>query len=118
MAYSEKALNYFYNPMNVGKITDDVGVSHVLFGSPETHLVVNFDVKIQDGLIVDAKFKAYGGVNVIAGASFITEYVRNKSVNEVKMNLDSNLLMKEMDWSGYEMPIALTLLMALNKVIV
>lgn len=115
MNFSNITLTHFENPKNVGRILGGNSVVHSLFGSPESHFVVTFDLKIEDSIIVDAKFKAYGGVNVIAGASFLTEFVKGKTVTEVLKSVDMNFMVENMQWGTLEMPVAISLVAALQK---
>lgn len=116
MKYSPITMNYFNNPVNVGRLNDS-SAKHVLYGSPYEHLLISFDVVVENNLVKDAKFKAYGGVNVIAGACYITDFVKGKGVNDIKAELDMNYLISVMKWDSKDLPIALALVEAIHKVL-
>ena len=85
MAYSEKVVEHYENPRNVGsfeKGDDTVGTGMV--GAPACGDVVKLQIKLnpQTGLIVDAKFKTYGCGSAIASSSLVTEWVKGKSLDE------------------------------------
>lgn len=85
MAYSEKVINHFENPRNVGsfkKTDDDVGIG--LVGAPACGDVLQLSIKVNPatGVIEDAKFKTYGCGSAIASSSLITEWVKGKSLDE------------------------------------
>ena len=81
MAYSEKVIDHYENPRNVGKMDDtskDVGTGMV--GAPACGDVMRLQIKVEDGIITDAKFKTYGCGSAIASSSLLTEWVRGKSL--------------------------------------
>lgn len=84
MAYSEKVLDHYEHPRNVGsmdKNEDDVGTGMV--GAPACGDVMKLQIKVgKDGLIEDAKFKTYGCGSAIASSSLVTEWVKGKTVDE------------------------------------
>ena len=84
MAYSEKLLDHFKKPKNVGtldKNSDTVGTG--LVGAPECGDVMRLQIKIDDdGVIEDAKFKTYGCGSAIASSSLVTEMVKGKTLDE------------------------------------
>src|SRR6187431_602683 len=84
MAYSDKVLDHYENPRNVGsfdKGSDDVGTGMV--GAPACGDVMKLQIKVNDqGLIEDAKFKTYGCGSAIASSSLVTEWVKGKSLDE------------------------------------
>jgi len=84
MAYSEKVIDHYENPRNVGsfeKGDDSVGTGMV--GAPACGDVMKLQIKVSDdGLIEDAKFKTYGCGSAIASSSLITEWVKGKSLDE------------------------------------
>ena len=86
MAYSDKVLEHYERPRNVGSLdsgSDDVGTG--LVGAPECGDVMKLQIKVDDkGVISDAKFKTFGCGNAIAASSLATEWVRGKSINEAK----------------------------------
>jgi nitrogen fixation NifU-like protein len=81
MAYSEKVLDHYNNPRNVGsfpKSEDDVGTG--LVGAPACGDLIKLQLKIEDGIITDAKFKTYGCGSAIASSSLVTEWVKGKTL--------------------------------------
>ncbi len=87
MAYSEKVLDHYENPRNVGsfnKDEDDVGTGMV--GAPACGDVMKLQIKVNDdGIIEDAVFKTYGCGSAIASSSLLTEWVKGKSLEEAKL---------------------------------
>ena len=86
MAYSDKVLEHYERPRNVGSLdsgSDDVGTG--LVGAPECGDVMKLQIKVDDdGVIADAKFKTFGCGNAIAASSLATDWVRGKSINEAE----------------------------------
>mgnify|MGYP003327641123 CR=1 FL=1 len=84
MAYSEKVIDHYENPRNVGKFNEndeDVGTGMV--GAPACGDVMRLQIRVSpDGVIEDAKFKTYGCGSAIASSSLLTEWVRGKSLDE------------------------------------
>jgi nitrogen fixation NifU-like protein len=81
MAYSEKVLDHYENPRNVGKLTgDNVGTGMV--GAPACGDVMQLTIAVEDGVIRDAKFKTYGCGSAIASSSLVTEWVKGKTLEE------------------------------------
>ena len=84
MAYSDKVLDHYENPRNVGKLdadAEDVGTGMV--GAPACGDVMRLQIRVSDdGIIEDAKFKTYGCGSAIASSSLLTEWVRGKSLDE------------------------------------
>jgi nitrogen fixation NifU-like protein len=78
--YSRKVMDHFMNPRNVGEIENPDGVGHV--GNPVCGDVMELYIKIQDGIIVDARFKTFGCGAAIATSSMVTEIVKGKSIEE------------------------------------
>ncbi len=85
MAYSEKVLDHYSNPRNVGSLPkDDPSVGTGVVGAPECGDVMKLQLKISDdGIVQDAKFKTFGCGSAIASSSFVTELVKGKTVDEV-----------------------------------
>lgn len=81
--YSEKVLEHFTNPRNVGEITDADGVGQV--GNPKCGDIMKMYLKIEDNVIVDAKFKTFGCGAAVATSSMATEMVKGKTVDEALM---------------------------------
>lgn len=80
MLYSEKVMDHFEHPRNVGEIIDDDAVGQV--GNPRCGDIMKMYLKIEDGVIVDAKFKTFGCGSAIATSSMATELIRGKRVEE------------------------------------
>jgi nitrogen fixation NifU-like protein len=83
MAYSDKVVDHYENPRNVGsfdKNDHDVGTGMV--GAPACGDVMKLQIKVEDGIITDAKFKTYGCGSAIASSSLVTEWVKGKSLDE------------------------------------
>ena len=83
MAYSEKVLDHYENPRNVGVLEDDLTVGTGMVGAPACGDVMKLQIKVNgDGIIEDAKFKTYGCGSAIASSSLVTEWVKGKSLDE------------------------------------
>jgi len=83
MAYSEKVLDHYENPRNVGsldKTSPQVGTGMV--GAPSCGDVLKLSIQVENGIIVDAKFKTYGCGSAIASSSLVTEWVKGKTLDE------------------------------------
>jgi len=84
MAYSEKVIDHYENPRNVGSFDkNDPTVATGMVGAPACGDVMKLQLKISDqGIIEDAKFKTYGCGSAIASSSLVTEWVKGKSIEE------------------------------------
>jgi nitrogen fixation protein NifU and related proteins len=83
MSYSPQLLDHYENPRNVGSLNkDDPEVGVGLVGAPSCGDVLKLSIKVQDGIITDAKFKTYGCGSAIASSSLVTEWVKGKSIEE------------------------------------
>ncbi len=83
MAYSDKVIDHYENPRNVGSFANadsDIGTGMV--GAPACGDVMKLQIKVKDGIITDAKFKTYGCGSAIASSSLVTEWVKGKTLNE------------------------------------
>jgi nitrogen fixation NifU-like protein len=80
MEYSTKVMEHFRNPQNVGEIKDADGVGHV--GNPVCGDIMELYIKVEDGIIKDAKFKTFGCGAAIATSSMVTEMVKGKTIDE------------------------------------
>ena len=78
--YSKKVMDHFKNPRNVGEIENPDGVGHV--GNPVCGDIMELYIKVNDGVIVDAKFKTFGCGAAIATSSIVTELVKGKDIKE------------------------------------
>jgi len=86
MAYSEKVIDHYENPRNVGSMDkNDPQVATGMVGAPACGDVMKLQLKITDeGIIEDAKFKTYGCGSAIASSSLVTEWVKGKSIEEAQ----------------------------------
>ncbi|HSF10490.1 MAG TPA: Fe-S cluster assembly scaffold IscU [Nitrospirales bacterium] len=85
MAYSEKVIDHYNNPRNVGsfqKDADDVGTGVV--GAPECGDVMKLQIKVENDTIVDAKFKTFGCGSAIASSSLATEWLKGKTLEDAQ----------------------------------
>lgn len=84
MAYSEKVINHYENPRNVGKMNaEDPDVGTGMVGAPACGDVMRLQIKVNDaGVIEDAKFKTYGCGSAIASSSLATEWMKGKTLDE------------------------------------
>ena len=83
MAYSEKVIDHYENPRNVGSLpTSDSSVGTGMVGAPACGDVMKLQIKVEDGIITDAKFKTYGCGSAIASSSLVTEWVKGKNLEE------------------------------------
>ncbi len=84
MAYSEKVIDHYENPRNVGKMNDkDSNVGTGMVGAPACGDVMRLQIQVSDeGIIEDAKFKTYGCGSAIASSSLVTEWVKGMSLDE------------------------------------
>jgi nitrogen fixation NifU-like protein len=82
MAYSEKVIDHYENPRNVGKMDIDSTVGTGMVGAPACGDVMRLQIKVEDGIITDAKFKTYGCGSAIASSSLVTEWVKGKTLDE------------------------------------
>jgi nitrogen fixation NifU-like protein len=84
MAYSDKVVDHYENPRNVGSFAkDDSNVGTGMVGAPACGDVMRLQIKVnEDGIITDARFKTYGCGSAIASSSLVTEWVKGKSLEE------------------------------------
>ena len=83
MAYSEKVLDHYENPRNVGSFDkNEVGVGTGMVGAPACGDVMKLQIKVENGIITDARFKTYGCGSAIASSSLVTEWVKGRSIQE------------------------------------
>jgi nitrogen fixation protein NifU and related proteins len=97
MAYSDKVLDHYANPRNVGSFAkDDPDVGTGIVGAPECGDVMKLQLKINDeGIVQDARFKTFGCGSAIASSSYVTELVKGKSVDEV-MQIKNSQIVQEL----------------------
>ena len=96
MAYSNKVIDHYNDPKNVGSFTkDEEGVGTGLVGAPECGDVMKLQIKVEKDRIVDAKFKTFGCGSAIASSSLATEWVKGKSVDEA-MAIENTEIVEEL----------------------
>ena len=97
MAYSDKLLDHFKNPRNVGTLDkSDKNVGTGLVGAPECGDVMRLQIQVsEEGLIEDAKFKTFGCGSAIASSSLATEWLKGKSVDEA-LAIDNMAIVEEL----------------------
>ena len=92
MSYSTKVLDHYENPRNVGKMDDsDPNVGTGMVGAPACGDVMKLQIKVEDGIITDAKFKTYGCSSAIASSSLVTEWVKGMTLNEASSITNSDI---------------------------
>lgn len=93
MAYSDKVLDHYENPRNVGKLdANDASVGTGMVGAPACGDVMRLQIKVNaDGIIEDAKFKTYGCGSAIASSSLLTEWVKGKNLDEAEQILNTHI---------------------------
>src|SRR5207248_3994699 len=83
MAYSDKVVDHFNNPRNMGSFKkDEEGIGTGMVGAPECGDVMKLQIKVQNDTIVDAKFKTFGCGSAIASSSLATEWLKGKTVDQ------------------------------------
>jgi nitrogen fixation NifU-like protein len=97
MAYSEKVLDHYSNPRNVGSFAkDEPDVGTGVVGAPECGDVMKLQLKISDdGIVQDARFKTFGCGSAIASSSYVTELVKGKTIDEV-MKIKNTQIVQEL----------------------
>jgi nitrogen fixation NifU-like protein len=97
MAYSDKVLDHYSNPRNVGSLPkEDPNVGTGVVGAPECGDVMKLQLKISDdGVVEDAKFKTFGCGSAIASSSYVTELVKGKTVDQV-MEIKNTHIVQEL----------------------
>ena len=93
MAYSEKVIEHYENPRNVGSLDkDDPTVGTGMVGAPACGDVMKLQIKVnEEGIIEDAKFKTYGCGSAIASSSLVTEWVKGKTLDEAESIKNSQI---------------------------
>jgi nitrogen fixation NifU-like protein len=83
MAYSDKVIDHYENPRNVGSFTKDQNnIGTGMVGAPSCGDVMKLQIKVENGIITDARFKTYGCGSAIASSSLVTEWVKGKTLDE------------------------------------
>ena len=97
MAYSEKVIDHYENPRNVGSLDkNDESVGTGLVGAPACGDVMKLQIKVEDGIIKDAKFKTFGCGSAIASSSLVTEWVKGMSIDKA-MELKNSKIAEELN---------------------
>ena len=92
MAYSDKVIDHYENPRNVGSLDkDDPSVGTGMVGAPACGDVMKLQIKVEDGIITDAKFKTYGCGSAIASSSLVTEWVKGKTLEQASVIKNSEI---------------------------
>ena len=93
MAYSEKVIDHYENPRNVGVLDkDSIRVGTGMVGAPACGDVMRLQIQVnEDGVIEDAKFKTYGCGSAIASSSLLTEWVKGKTLDEARAIKNSEI---------------------------
>jgi nitrogen fixation NifU-like protein len=92
MAYSDKVIDHYENPRNVGSFDkDDADVGTGMVGAPACGDVMKLQIKVQDGVITDARFKTYGCGSAIASSSLVTEWVKGKTLDQAREITNSTI---------------------------
>ena len=96
MAYSEKVIDHYNNPRNVGTLDkSDPRVGTGLVGAPECGDVMRLQIMVENNIIMDAKFKTFGCGSAIASSSLATEWLKGKSLDEA-MTIDNMDIVEEL----------------------
>jgi nitrogen fixation NifU-like protein len=95
MAYSDKVIDHYENPRNVGKMDVDDTVGTGMVGAPACGDVMKLQIKVVDGIIQDAKFKTYGCGSAIASSSLVTEWVKGKTL-DAAMEIKNSQIAEEL----------------------
>ena len=83
MAYSNQVIDHYENPRNVGSFAkDDADVGTGMVGAPACGDVMKLQIKVENGVITDARFKTYGCGSAIASSSLVTEWVKGKTLDQ------------------------------------
>ena len=97
MAYSDKVLDHYQNPKNVGTLDKNKpNVGTGLVGAPECGDVMRLQIEVIDGVIIDAKFKTFGCGSAIASSSLATEWLKGKSIDEA-VTIDNMTIVEELN---------------------
>ena len=85
MAYSSQVIDHYENPRNVGSFDkDELGVGTGMVGAPACGDVMKLQIKVENGVITDARFKTYGCGSAIASSSLVTEWVKGRTLDEAQ----------------------------------
>jgi nitrogen fixation NifU-like protein len=96
MAYSDKVIDHYENPRNVGSMDkNDPTVGTGMVGAPACGDVMKLQIKVEDGIITDAKFKTYGCGSAIASSSLVTDWVKGKTLDQA-MTIKNSQIAEEL----------------------
>ena len=95
MAYSDKVIDHYENPRNVGKMEIDDTIGTGMVGAPACGDVMKLQIKVEDGIITDAKFKTYGCGSAIASSSLVTEWVKGMHIDDA-INIKNSQIAEEL----------------------
>ena len=96
MAYSDKVVDHYENPRNVGKFEIDDTIGTGMVGAPACGDVMKLQIKVdENGIISDARFKTYGCGSAIASSSLVTEWVKGKTLDEAS-NIKNSEIAEEL----------------------
>jgi len=92
MAYSNKVIDHYENPRNVGSFAkDDPDVGTGMVGAPACGDVMKLQIKVENGIITDAKFKTYGCGSAIASSSLVTEWLKGQTLDQASAIKNSDI---------------------------
>jgi nitrogen fixation NifU-like protein len=92
VAYSDKVLDHYENPRNVGSFAkDEQGVGTGMVGAPACGDVMKLQIKVDNGVITDARFKTYGCGSAIASSSLVTEWVKGRTLDSAAQITNSEI---------------------------
>ena len=92
MAYSDQLIDHYENPRNVGRMDKtDRAVGTGMVGAPACGDVMQLQIKVEDNVITDAKFKTYGCGSAIASSSLVTEWIKGKTLEQAGSITNSNI---------------------------
>ena len=90
--YSKQVIDHYENPRNVGSFSNaDNSIGTGMVGAPACGDVMKLQIKVEEGVITDAKFKTYGCGSAIASSSLVTEWVKGKSLDEARKITNSSI---------------------------
>lgn len=97
MSYSEKVLDHFNNPRNTGSMDEnDINVGTAKIGSPSCGDVIKLQIRVENNIIVDVKFKAFGCGSAIASSSLATEWMKNMTIDSALEYVSKEALANEL----------------------
>ena len=95
MSYSDKVIDHYENPRNVGSLDKtDPSVGTGMVGAPACGDVMKLQIKVEEGIITDAKFKTYGCGSAIASSSLVTEWVKGRTIDQAAEIKNSEIAME------------------------